>query len=90
MRSAFIACLFDLLSFPFSGCRFYAPRGFFSFFFRFGRVWLVSVRPVTVYLISSLVMFVRIGIKPINILYLEVFVLPGPAFCFYGKMLCFL
>ena len=34
--------------------------------------------------------FVRIGFEPCNNLHLVAFVLPGPAFCFCGKMMCFL
>ena len=40
--------------------------------------------------IASLFIFVGIGFEPCNKHYLAAFVLPGPAICFCGKMLCFL
>ena len=39
--------------------------------------------------IASLFIFVRIGFEPCNNHYLAAFVLPGPAICFCGKMLCY-
>ena len=40
--------------------------------------------------VSSLFIFVRIGFEPCNNHYLAAFVLPHPASCFCGKMLCYL
>ena len=40
--------------------------------------------------IASLDIFVRIGFEPCNNHYLAAFVLPCPAICFCGEMLCYL
>ena len=40
--------------------------------------------------VDSHFIFVRLEFEPCNNHYLATFVLPGPAICFYGKMLCFL
>ena len=40
--------------------------------------------------IASLFIFVTIGFEPGNNHYLAAFVMPGPAICFCGKMLCYL
>ena len=40
--------------------------------------------------IASLFIFLGVGFEPCNNHYLAAFVLPGPAICFCGKMLCFL
>ena len=40
--------------------------------------------------IASPFIFVRIGFEPCNNHYLAAFVLPGPAICFYGKIVCYL
>ena len=39
--------------------------------------------------IASLFIFGRIGFEPCNNHYLAAFILPRPAICFCGKMLCY-
>ena len=75
--------LFDLLFLLFSDCRSYAVGGNW---FRL-RMAHFSVSCDS---IASLFIFVRIGFEPCNNHYLGAFVLPDPAICFCGKMLCYL
>ena len=75
--------LFDLLLFLFSDCPSYAVCG------NWFRPRMVHFS-VSCDSIAFLFIFVRIGFEPCNNHYLAAFVLPGPAICFCGKMLCYL
>ena len=82
--SLVILSICDLLLFLFSDCRsLYAVCGIL---FRLGKAHF-SVSGDS---IASLFIFLGIGFEPCNNHYLAAFVLPGPAICFCGKMLCFL
>ena len=79
----FVFYLIDLLLFLFSNCRSYAVC---DIWFRL-RIAHFSESCGS---IASLFIFVKIGFEPCNNHYLAAFVLPGPAICFCGKMLCYL
>ena len=78
----FSLLILDLLLSLFSDCRSHALYGIW---FRFHMAHFSAFGDST----ASLLICVRIRFEPYNNYYLAVFVLPGPAVCFCGKMLCF-